>query len=119
LSGSFRGNTRLPALIPAAGRNIESFRGLLQRTVIKKDIITGQEITTTEPSDVVSAYSAKRAAFEDALLQYNARRIDALTATNSPRCARFRNERPDLPKQSPRGAGAVVQVNEWKAASGT
>jgi hypothetical protein len=83
LSGSFRGKTRLPAVIPAAGRNIESFRGLLQRTVIKKDIITFQEITTTEPSDLVSAYSAKRAAFEDAFLQYPARRIDARTATNS------------------------------------
>ncbi|AFM15021.1 hypothetical protein Mycch_0195 [Mycolicibacterium chubuense NBB4] len=63
--------------------NIERFRGLLQKSVTKKDIITGEEATTTEPSDLVNAYMAKMAAYDDAALQYNARRIDALTASDS------------------------------------
>ncbi|QXQ07185.1 hypothetical protein KX816_03820 [Sphingosinicellaceae bacterium] len=62
---------------------IAKFRGLLQTVVKKKDLITDEEVTTTEPSELQKAYFTKMAAYDDAALEYNARRIDALTATDS------------------------------------
>ncbi len=62
---------------------MERLNGLLQKTVTTKDIITEEETETTVPSDLVNAYFAKMAAYDDAALEYNARRIDALTATDS------------------------------------
>jgi hypothetical protein len=64
-------------------KKIEKFRGLLQKIVKKKDIITDEEVESVEPSEMQKAYFSKMAAYEDAALEYNARRIDALTATNS------------------------------------
>lgn len=62
---------------------IEKFRGLLQKVVKKKDLITDEEVETIEPSELQKAYFTKMAAYDDAALEYNARRIDALTASNS------------------------------------
>jgi hypothetical protein len=70
-------------LPPEMQKKIEKFRGLLQKVVKKKDLITDEEVETIEPSALQKAYFTKMAAYEDAALQYNARRIDALTATNS------------------------------------
>ena len=64
-------------------KQIEKFRGLLQKVVKKKDLITDEEVETIEPSELQNAYFSKMAAYDDAALEYNARRIDALTATNS------------------------------------
>jgi hypothetical protein len=72
--------TELPA---DTVQKIEKFRGLLQKVVKKKDLITDEEVDTVEPSELQKAYFAKMAAYDDAALEYNARRIDALTATNS------------------------------------
>lgn len=72
--------TELP---PETVETIERFRGLLRKVVKKKDIITLEDVESVEPSEMQTAYFAKMAAYEQAALEYNARRIDALTATNS------------------------------------
>lgn len=70
-------------LPPETEQQIKRLNGLLQKTVKTKDIISGEETESTVPSDLVNAYFAKMAAYDDAALEYNARRIDALTATDS------------------------------------
>ncbi len=70
-------------LPPETVAQIERLNGLLQKTVTTKDIITEEETETTVPSDMVNAYFTKMAAYDDAALEYNARRIDALTGTES------------------------------------
>jgi hypothetical protein len=72
--------TELPAETVA---QIERLNGLLTKKVKTKDIITQEEVETTEPSELVTAYNSKMQAYDAAALEYNARRIDALTATNS------------------------------------
>jgi hypothetical protein len=69
-------------LPPETVAQIERLNGLLQKTVKTKDIITEEETETTVPSQLVTAYFTKMAAYNDAALEYNARRIDALTATD-------------------------------------
>jgi len=70
-------------LPPETVAQVERLNGLLQKTVKTKDIITEVETESTVPSDMVNAYFSKMAAYDDAALEYNARRIDALTATDS------------------------------------
>lgn len=70
-------------LPPETVAQIERLNGLLTKKVRTKDIITLEEIETTEPSDLVSAYFNKMAAYDAVALEYNARRIDALTASDS------------------------------------
>ena len=62
---------------------IERFRQLLSVTTKKKNLIDDTETEVTEPSPLTKAYNEKLAAYEDAALQYNSRRIDALTASDS------------------------------------
>ena len=62
---------------------LQKFRDLLTVTVKKKDIVTDAETEVTEASPLVKTYNEKLAAYEDAALQYNSRRIDALTAADS------------------------------------
>jgi hypothetical protein len=64
-------------------KKIEKFRGLLTVTKTKKDLIDDSEIQVTEPSPMVVAYNQKLAAYENAALEYNARKVDALAADNS------------------------------------
>lgn len=71
--------TELPA---ETVQKIEKFRGLLQTVVKKKDLLTDEEVEVTEPSPLQKAYFEKMAAYEDAALEYNARRIDALSASD-------------------------------------
>lgn len=63
-------------------QKIEKFRGLLQVTRIKKNLIDDSEIEVTEPSPLVQVYNEKMTAYLDAAMDYNARRIDALSADN-------------------------------------
>jgi hypothetical protein len=63
-------------------QKIEKMRALLQKVTKKKDLITDEEVEVTEPSDLQKAYFEKMAAYDDAALEYNARRIDALDASN-------------------------------------
>jgi len=72
--------TPLPADVEA---KIEKFRGLLSTTSKKKDIITDAETEVTEPSAMVRAYFEKMAAYENAALEYNNARINALDASES------------------------------------
>lgn len=61
---------------------IEKFRGLLTTTRTKVNLIDDTETEVVEPSALVNVYNQKLAEYENAALQYNARRIDALTADN-------------------------------------
>ena len=63
-------------------KKIEKFRGLLQKVVKKKDIITDEETEVTEPSELYRAYYSKMKDYNAAALDYNTHRIDALTATD-------------------------------------
>lgn len=69
-------------LPPETVAQINRLNGLLTKVVKQKDIITGEETETSVPSDLVLVYNAKQAAYDSAALEYNARRIDALTASD-------------------------------------
>lgn len=62
---------------------IAKFRGLLQTTTTKTDLVTGDQTTVVGPSPMVQAYNTKMAAYDNAALAYNQARIDAL-AGNDP-----------------------------------
>ena len=66
----------------AARQKIEKFRKLLSVTKIKKNLVDDSETEVTEPSPLSQAYHDKMAAYESAALEYNTRRIDALSAAN-------------------------------------
>jgi len=61
---------------------IAKFRGLLQTTTTKTDIVTGEQTQVVGPSPMVNAYNTKMAAYDAAALNYNQAQIDALTANN-------------------------------------
>ncbi len=63
-------------------KKIEKFRNLLQVTKTKKNLIDDSEVQVSEPSPLLIAYNSKLKAYEDNALEYNSRRIDALTADN-------------------------------------
>jgi hypothetical protein len=62
---------------------IEKSRKLLNVTTKKKDLIDETETEVSEPSPLVQAYFEKMAAYEEAALEYNNRRIAALAASDS------------------------------------
>jgi hypothetical protein len=64
-------------------KKIEKFRGLLSVTKTKKNLIDDSETQVSEASPLVVAYNEKLKAYEDAALDYNSHRIDALTADNA------------------------------------
>lgn len=61
---------------------IEKFRGLLTTTRTKVNLFDDSEEEVVEPSALVNLYTQKMAAYENAALEYNTRRVDALTADN-------------------------------------
>lgn len=63
-------------------QKIEKFRGLLQTTKIKKNLIDDSETEVTEPSPLVQAYNTKMTEYLSAALDYNNQRIDALAASD-------------------------------------
>jgi hypothetical protein len=69
--------TELPK---ATKEKIEKFRALLSVTKTKKNLIDDTESEVTEPSPLVVAYNQKMGDYENAALEYNSHRIDALTA---------------------------------------
>src|SRR5207249_6682125 len=71
-------NTELSAADKA---KIEKFRQLMQVEREKEDLITGEMIKVIEPSPLVKAYNEKMQAWMEAALEFNAARIDALTAS--------------------------------------
>ncbi len=62
---------------------IAKFRGLLQTTTQKTDLVTGDVTQVTGPSPLVQVYNSKMAAYDNAALTYNQARINAL-AGNDP-----------------------------------
>lgn len=62
---------------------IAKFRELLQVKRKKKDLITDEEKEVIEPSPLVTLYNEKMQIYIDAVLEYNTRRVDALSSTNS------------------------------------
>ena len=64
-------------------QKIEKFRALMVTQKKAKDLITDEEIITEEPSQLVKAYNEKMYAYTEAVLEYNAARINALSATDS------------------------------------
>jgi len=71
--------TELPADVK---QKIEKFRGLMSVKKEKKNLLTDAVEEVIEPSPMVIAYNEKLAAYENACLEYNTHRIDALTADN-------------------------------------
>lgn len=63
-------------------QNIAKFQSLLSVTVTKTDLITGAQTQVQQPSPLVQAYTEKMAAYDNAALNYNSHRIDAMTASN-------------------------------------
>jgi hypothetical protein len=62
-------------------KKIAELRALLTTPVTKKNLIDGSETQVNEPSELSKAYFEKMAAYESAALEYNARRINALSAS--------------------------------------
>jgi hypothetical protein len=77
--------TQLPADVQ---QKIARFRSLLVATTEKTDLITGDKVLVTGPSPLVQAYTDKMAAYENAALEYNSHRIDALAA-DDPRAVSY------------------------------
>jgi len=70
--------------LPEETKNkIAKFRALLSVTKTKKNLIDDSETQVTEPSPLTQVYYEKMAAYENAALEYNNARIDALTASNA------------------------------------
>lgn len=63
-------------------KKIAKFRELLSVKKMKKNLIDDSETEVMEPSPLVVTYNEKLKAYEDAALEYNARRIDALAGDN-------------------------------------
>ena len=64
-------------------KKLEHLRSLLNVTIERTDIITGEKKQVTAPSPLVQAYNEKMAAYDAAALEYNSHRIDALAADNA------------------------------------
>lgn len=62
---------------------IKKFRDLMVVEKVTKDLITDEEVKTYPPSPFVEAYNTKMYAYTDAVIEYNAARVNALSATNS------------------------------------
>jgi len=62
-------------------KKIAEFRALLTRTVTRKNLIDGTETQVSEPSELTRIYNEKMAAYEAAALEYNTRRIAAMSAS--------------------------------------
>jgi len=62
-------------------KKIAEFRALLTKTVTKKNLIDGTETQVSEPSELTRIYNEKLAAYEAAALEYNTRRIAAMSAS--------------------------------------
>lgn len=62
-------------------QKIARLRGLLTHTVTKKNLIDDSETQVQEPSELCKKYFEKMAAYEAAALEYNTRRINALSAS--------------------------------------
>jgi hypothetical protein len=67
---------------------IEKFRSLLTVKNKKKNLIDDTETEVEEPGPLVKVYHEKMKAYEDAVLEYNARRIDAM-AGEDPKAIHF------------------------------
>ena len=67
-------------LTQAEKDKINKFRAMFVQTVIKKDIMTDADITVVEDSPLMKVYNTKKAAYDDASLEYNAKRLAALNA---------------------------------------
>jgi hypothetical protein len=63
-------------------KKIERYRGMLNTTRTKRNLIDDTETQVTEPSPLTAAYNQKLGEYESAALDYNSHRIDALTADN-------------------------------------
>ena len=62
-------------------QKIAKFRALLSVTVTKTDLVTGAQTQVSQPSPLVQAYTDKMAAYDNAALEYNSHRIDAMSAS--------------------------------------
>jgi hypothetical protein len=62
---------------------IKKFRELMVVETVAKDLVTDEEVKTYPPSPFVEAYNTKMYAYTDAVIEYNAARVNALSATNS------------------------------------
>jgi len=69
-------------------QKIAKFRGLLQTTTTKKDLVTDEEKEITGPSPMVIAYNDRMANYINTALEYNQHRIDAL-AGNDPKDVQY------------------------------
>jgi len=69
-------------------KKIEKFRSLLSVTKTKKNLLDDSETQVTKPSPLTQVYFEKMAVYESAALEYNSRRVDALTAAD-PRAVHY------------------------------
>lgn len=61
---------------------IKKFRDLFVVTKTVTDIVTDEEKTVTEDGPILKAYYEKKAAYDDAVLEYNSKRLGALNSEN-------------------------------------
>ena len=61
---------------------LQRLRALLQKTVTRRDPLTGKTTEAAEPTELQKLYDAKKAIYAEARQAYEARRIAALAATD-------------------------------------
>ena len=62
---------------------IESLRSLQRRTVLTGNLVSKPKDETEEPTELQKIYFAKKQIYDDARSEFNTRRIEALSATDS------------------------------------
>ena len=90
-------------------QKIEKFHNLLNVTKTKKNLADESEMQVAEPSPLQQAYFEKMAAYETAALEYNSRRVDALTAAD-PRAVHYWALNANILRNKVRAA-----MNDWVA----
>ncbi|UQE76144.1 MULTISPECIES: hypothetical protein [unclassified Gordonia (in: high G+C Gram-positive bacteria)] len=68
-------------LTPEQQAKLDKFRGLLWEKKTVKDLITDEEKETVEPSAVMRAYTSALGKYNDAVIEYNTKRVAAAGAT--------------------------------------
>jgi hypothetical protein len=58
---------------------IERWRGLLQKTVVEEDLVTGDQIETLKETELVKKYREKMLAYYGEVMAYNTTRVAALS----------------------------------------
>jgi hypothetical protein len=101
------------ALSEDTEQRIIKFRNLLQTTIKKKDLVSGQDKDVTAPSPLAMAYNERMANYINAALEYNQHRVDVIAGPD-PKAVQFWAINADLLRAKVRAAMDDWIINGYK-----